>query len=277
MDSLTDRDRTTVLHLDDDEDLLEITKRSLERDHPEMRIETLTDQSAALELVSEVDAIITDYVMDGMDGLEFIEAVREREGDLPVVFFTGRGSQEVAAEAFRLGVTDYLQKSAGSQQYVVLGNRVANLVAKHRAEQAANRAAQRIHRIYDRIGEAYLDVASDWSVTYLNSAAEAILVDGEFEYDQDLWTLLGGANEEVVGELERSMEERKPVSVDCFVPNIDRWLEVRAYPSPSGLSVFAHDVTDEMELEMTREQLDVAESKFRTLREKISRPPRFDH
>lgn len=262
-----------IVHLDDDEGLLEVTRRSLENERPEMTVVSVTDPESALEAVPEADCIITDYAMDGMDGLEFLEAVRERDDDVPVVFFTGKGSQEVAAEAFRLGVTDYLRKSTGTQQYVVLGNRIANLVTKHRAETAATQAEDRIHRIYDRIGEAYFDVADDWSVSYLNSAAEALFVEGDYGYDQTLWELLDDPAAEVQSALAEAMEGRKPVSVDCHVQPIDRWIELRAYPAPSGLSVFGHDVTEEVELEMTQEQLETAESQFRTLREKISRPP----
>ena len=276
----TERNVVRVVHIDDDEAVLDVTKRSLEREHPEMEVEGYLDPEEALGNLDEADCIVTDYQMDEMDGLEFLEAVRQDHPKVPVIFFTGRGSQEVASEAFRLGVTDYLQKGVGSQQYVVLGNRVSNLVTKHRAERAAERAAERVHRIYDRIGEGYLAVDRNWQVTYLNRAAETLLVEGEFDYGADVtvWELLG-RDDAVEEAIRTAMTERKPASVDCNIPELDRWLELRAYPSSDGLSVFLEDLTEDVtveeELSEAKEQAEVAESKFRTLKEKLSRPPRF--
>jgi len=63
----------------------------------------------------------------------------------------------VASEAITKGVTDYLQKDVGMDQYTVLANRVVNAVAKHRAEQLVDRA----YRAMDsaREGIALLDEA----------------------------------------------------------------------------------------------------------------------
>ena len=63
----------------------------------------------------------------------------------------------MASEAITKGVTDYLQKDVGMDQYTVLANRVVNAVAKHRAEQLVDRA----YRAMDsaREGIALLDEA----------------------------------------------------------------------------------------------------------------------
>jgi hypothetical protein len=147
--------------------------------------------------------------------------------------------EQVASEALQLGVTDYLQNGTGSQQYVSLANRISNLATEDWAGQAANRAAEQIHSIYDRIGEGYLAVDRAWQVTYLNGAAETLLVEGEFDYSADVtvFDLLGDGW--AVGQaIHTAMEERKPKAVDCHIPAPDRWLELRAYPSVGGLSVF---------------------------------------
>ncbi len=51
------------------------------------------------------------------DGIEFLEAVREGHRDLPFILYTGKGSEEVASDAISAGVTDYLQKGSGTDQY----------------------------------------------------------------------------------------------------------------------------------------------------------------
>jgi DNA-binding NarL/FixJ family response regulator len=73
--------------------------------------------------------------MPGMDGIEFLQAVREEFPDLPFILFTGKGSEAVASEAISAGVTDYLQKDTGTNQYTVLTNRVRNAVKRREAER----------------------------------------------------------------------------------------------------------------------------------------------
>lgn len=83
----------------------------------------------------EVDCIISDYQMPTTDGLEFLQIVREKHPDLPFILFTGKGSEEIASEAIAAGVTDYMQKGGGSDQYEVLSNRVQNAVEQYRTQQ----------------------------------------------------------------------------------------------------------------------------------------------
>ncbi len=61
--------------------------------------------------------------MPGQDGIEFLESVRAIDEKLPFILFTGKGSEEVASEAISAGVTDYLQKHQGTDQYTMLANR----------------------------------------------------------------------------------------------------------------------------------------------------------
>jgi DNA-binding NtrC family response regulator len=55
-------------------------------------------------------AIVTDLMMPGMTGLEFVEALRERVQQTAVVFVTGQASIETAVQAIKLGAYDYLPK-----------------------------------------------------------------------------------------------------------------------------------------------------------------------
>ena len=64
----------------------------------------------ALDRLSEVDAIITDLVMPGMDGLELLRRARAIDSDLPVIVMTARGSERIAVEATKAGAYDYLPK-----------------------------------------------------------------------------------------------------------------------------------------------------------------------
>lgn len=55
--------------------------------------------------------------MPDMDGLAFLETVRETNPDIPFTVYTGKGSEEIANEAIATGVRDYHRKTSGSEQY----------------------------------------------------------------------------------------------------------------------------------------------------------------
>ena len=132
-------DGVSLLCVDDDADLVELTAVQLRRAGEQFEVTTETDPRGALETVSNtsIDCVISDYDMPEMDGLEFLEAVREGHPDLPFILFTGKGSEEVASEAIARGVTDYLQKGTGDNQYDLLANRVRNAVEQYRAAERA--------------------------------------------------------------------------------------------------------------------------------------------
>ncbi len=138
-----------VLHVDDDPNLADVSSTILERESAELTVETVTHPDEGLErLDSEVfDCIVSDYDMPRTNGIEFLEAVREDHPDLPFILFTGKGSEEIASEAISAGVTDYLQKAAGTEQYAVLANRIQNAAEAHRSEQMLEERTRRLETL----------------------------------------------------------------------------------------------------------------------------------
>lgn len=135
------RDDIDVLHVDDDGQLVELAATFLERYGDAIAVDTTTAPEEALEMATErpFDCVVSDYQMPRMDGLELFERLRSRGVDVPFVLFTGRGSEEIASEAISMGVTEYLQKQSGTEQYGVLANRIRNVVFQHRAETRMRR------------------------------------------------------------------------------------------------------------------------------------------
>ncbi|MFC7057549.1 response regulator [Halovenus salina] len=101
-----------ILHVDDDAGFLEVTADLLADEDERFEIVTTTEPAEALELLERdcFDCVISDYDMGSTDGIELLEEIRERYPDVPFILFTGKGSEEIASDAIRAGVTDYLQK-----------------------------------------------------------------------------------------------------------------------------------------------------------------------
>ncbi len=64
----------------------------------------------ALELVDRADAVVTDFSMPEMDGMELLRAIRDRDATLPVILLTAHGSERLAVRAIRTGAYEYVPK-----------------------------------------------------------------------------------------------------------------------------------------------------------------------
>ncbi len=99
-----------VLIVEDDPNLRRILSYHLERQ--EHVVVQASDGRSALECLSAepFNLVVTDVRMAGMDGIELLKAIREKDPDLPVVVMTAYGTIQDAVEAMRLGAADYLTK-----------------------------------------------------------------------------------------------------------------------------------------------------------------------
>jgi PAS domain S-box-containing protein len=127
-------DHLSILHVDDDPDLGALVKTYLERDSSDIDCSVTSehDPEQALDRLSTsetaFDCIISDYNMPQMNGIEFLEAVRKLDPELPVLLFSGAEPSDIAAEIIQAGLTDYLRKGFGTDQYTMLIRRVSHAV-----------------------------------------------------------------------------------------------------------------------------------------------------
>lgn len=112
-----------ILLVDDDPTMIEVLEAFIQRERDDVNVTGVTSATEGLRILEnspEVDAIVSDYHMPRMDGIEFLKAVREDYPDLPFILFTGKGNESVIKAAIKAGVTDYVEKRLGSGQHVEL-------------------------------------------------------------------------------------------------------------------------------------------------------------
>ena len=110
-----------ILHVDDDLNQLMFTKLFLEECGPEVSVESVLIPSEAVDVVEaeEYDCVVSDYQMSDMDGITLTHRLRERS-DIPIIIYTGRGSDEVEKVARAAGADGYVQKEVDPRHYMGL-------------------------------------------------------------------------------------------------------------------------------------------------------------
>ena len=100
-----------ILIVDDEMDMLQLLKRSLEPDL-NCKVETALSGEQALQLLERkiFDLVLADIKMPGMDGLELLELIKRENPDLTVVMMTGHGDIDMAVKAMKSGAYDFITK-----------------------------------------------------------------------------------------------------------------------------------------------------------------------
>ena len=109
----------TILIVDDEPNYLVVLSELLQDEGFE--VFTAPDGQDALQIVNDVDldVIVTDMQMAGLNGLELLKAVKEKKPDLPVIIITAFAEVERAVEAMQAGAYHYLAKPFSNDELVV--------------------------------------------------------------------------------------------------------------------------------------------------------------
>jgi two-component system response regulator HydG len=98
------------------------------------------------------DLVITDYRMDGMDGIGLLEAVREKYTDIDVVLITAYGTIEIAVEAIKKGAADFITKPFPPEALQV---KVEKVLEHRSVRHDRERLGEENRYLREEIGEHY--------------------------------------------------------------------------------------------------------------------------
>src|SRR5580698_2529589 len=138
-------EKPTILVVEDEPKMRRLLELQLGDEGFDAR--TAADAESGLQLLNreKFDLIVTDFKLPGMNGLEFLQAAKRANADVPVVVMTAHGTIESAVEAMKNGASDYVLKPFS----------LAELVLVIRKELASHQLREENRALREALGQRY--------------------------------------------------------------------------------------------------------------------------
>jgi len=124
----------------------------------------------------EFDAVISDYQMPMMDGIEFLKNLRGEGNLVPFIIFTGKGREEIIIQALNEGADFYLQKGGDARsQFVELEHKVKQAIKRRKTEQALRESETRFRELASLLPQIVFECDRNLDFTFVNEHAFNIM------------------------------------------------------------------------------------------------------
>ncbi|MEO7413550.1 MAG: PAS domain S-box protein, partial [Opitutaceae bacterium] len=146
-----------------------------------------------------------------------------------------------------------------------------DITVRQSAQEELHEANQRMTNILESITDGFHTLDRQWRYTYMNSQAEELLRPLGKTREGLLGKIIWEEFPEIVGSVvednyRRAMNTRVKVEFELFYPPLNTWLEIRAYPSKDGLSIYFQDIGVR---KAAAEKLKASERLYRAIGESI--------
>lgn len=122
----------------------------------------------------DFDIIITDYRLRWTTGLDILKEVKSKYPDIPVIMFTGTGTEEIAVEAMKRGLDDYVVKSP--KHFMRLPVSVKKAIERReeqkKAEEAVKRSELKYKAIFENTGTNSFIIDNNGTIEIVNNQFE---------------------------------------------------------------------------------------------------------
>jgi signal transduction histidine kinase len=137
--------KLNMVIIEDEEPHFKLMERAIVKNFPHASVSYFKDASACLEKLDEItpDIIITDYLLPGMNGIEFLKTLKLKNNQIPVIMITGQGDETIAAYSIKLGAWDYIVKSADF--FVLLPSVVEQVLREWSLKESLRKSERRFH------------------------------------------------------------------------------------------------------------------------------------
>jgi DNA-binding NtrC family response regulator len=179
--------KARILIVDDEPDMLQLLKRSLE---PDLNCEVRTAASgeAAMQLVGQTafDLVLADIKMPGMDGLALLQLIKRDYPSQTVVMMTAFGQIDLAVEAMRAGAYDFITKPFEHDALVLRLEKAlerSRLISENRRLQTQSRESNTFEQI---VGKSPAMQRIYETIQMVAKTDHTVLITGESGTGKDL-------------------------------------------------------------------------------------------
>jgi DNA-binding NtrC family response regulator len=133
-----------ILIVDDDKGICELLSSLVEGEG--LRALAAGDGEMALKMIrsEDLDLLLLDIVMPGMDGMEVLRQAKDIDRELPVVLITGYADVAGAVKAMKAGAYDYLSKPFNNQEVIgIIHRAIADRGLKKKATELSSRLQEK--------------------------------------------------------------------------------------------------------------------------------------
>jgi PAS domain S-box-containing protein len=164
-----------VVIIDDEEAHFHLMKRAIEKAFPLASVYYFEEADACLESLDEItpDVIITDYLMPGINGIKFLEALNQGKKDIPVIMITGQGNENIAVQAMKLGAWDYLVKT--TDFFTLIPSVIQKVVHKRKLKESLRKSERRFRDLAESTSDWIWEVDLEARYVYSNPVVESLL------------------------------------------------------------------------------------------------------
>ncbi len=125
--------------------------------------------------------------------------------------------------------------------------------AADRAQREAQQLAERLSAVLESTMDSVIVIDRAWRLTYFNGNAARALQERAPAIGRSLWDMFPEEADGVFARhYRRALDEQVPVAFEEYLPPLAIWLEVHAYPTPEGLSIFFRNITERRRAEQER-------------------------
>ncbi|WP_458209123.1 PAS domain-containing protein [Haladaptatus sp. NG-SE-30] len=204
------------------------------------------------------------------------EPIEQRNAPVEHVYETGEPvyDEEIAVERpgrkrmwFSVNSAPVYDSDGNLERVITASEDITELKARERElERRKSELETELSEIFGRISDAFYALDEEWRFTHVNERAEEITRHSAEEMlGKNIWEAFPEAATGIVwDEYHEAMETQEPTSFEMYDGDLDIWVEVNAYPSETGLSVYFRDITERKEHERALEE---SERRYRTLAE----------
>ena len=147
-----------------------LMRRAILKELPDASIQCFDQAEACIgELeIRTPEIIIVDYMMPGMNGLEFLDVLNRTGKGIPVLMVTGQGNEGVAARAMQAGAWDYLVKS--TEFFELLPCIVGKVLREKGLQRSLKESEQRYRSVGDLLPFGFWLCGPDGEIRYLSDS-----------------------------------------------------------------------------------------------------------